>query len=355
MDLFPFIFHEKQEGQLCAQHALNALLQGAYFTAVDLADIGRQLDEEERSAMAEGNIGGHETEEYRKFLGEESSNYDDSGFFSVQVISRALKVWGLEITAFGSELAVGARDDPTQEQAFVCNLQEHWFTLRRFGNSPKRWYNLNSVFDGPDYVSETYLGLLLAQLQNEGYSIFIVNGTLAPSEADIYAESSPVPDPSQIPKKPSSTTPRKTAKGWHPPAELGVRGQGVGGSAETEGGDDELARAIALSLGTDFPPPPQQPAQPFTLETDSEDDDPDLRIALQQSLSDAGSDSKSLQQALEASRREAGLVGTEGSVPPVESERERKRDREVSEPPEQTQESLDPAELRRRRLERFGG
>ena len=34
-------YHEKQDGSLCAQHALNNLLQGRYFTPVDLADIAR--------------------------------------------------------------------------------------------------------------------------------------------------------------------------------------------------------------------------------------------------------------------------------------------------------------------------
>jgi len=43
------------------------------------------------------------------------------------------------------------------EDAFICNLQQHWFTLRRFGKVPWRWYNLNSVFKEPQWVSETYL------------------------------------------------------------------------------------------------------------------------------------------------------------------------------------------------------
>ena len=55
----------QQEGSLCAQHCLNALLQGPYFSAVDLADIGRQLDESERQQMAEG---GTETEGYQHFI-----------------------------------------------------------------------------------------------------------------------------------------------------------------------------------------------------------------------------------------------------------------------------------------------
>jgi len=55
----------QQEGSLCAQHCLNALLQGNYFTAVDLADIAKQLDESERQQMAEA---GTDSAEYRRFL-----------------------------------------------------------------------------------------------------------------------------------------------------------------------------------------------------------------------------------------------------------------------------------------------
>ena len=54
----------QQEGSLCAQHALNALLQGNYFTAIDLAELARQLDESEKARMAEGG----ETEEFHRFV-----------------------------------------------------------------------------------------------------------------------------------------------------------------------------------------------------------------------------------------------------------------------------------------------
>lgn len=35
------IYHEQQQGALCAQHALNNLLQNPVFTAVDLATIAQ--------------------------------------------------------------------------------------------------------------------------------------------------------------------------------------------------------------------------------------------------------------------------------------------------------------------------
>lgn len=58
------------------------LLLGPYFTPVELAALGQSLDDEEQLRMAEGDIN---SEEYRRFLQQPSSNYDDSGFFSIQV------------------------------------------------------------------------------------------------------------------------------------------------------------------------------------------------------------------------------------------------------------------------------
>jgi Ataxin-3 len=55
----------QQEGSLCAQHCLNALLQGSYFTAVDLATLANNLDEAERQQMAESGI---DSVEYRQFI-----------------------------------------------------------------------------------------------------------------------------------------------------------------------------------------------------------------------------------------------------------------------------------------------
>ncbi|XP_060581559.1 ataxin-3-like [Ruditapes philippinarum] len=174
------IFHEKQEGSLCAQHCLNALLQGPYFSAVDLADIGRQLDESERQQMAEG---GTETEGYQHFIKQPSNNFDDSGFFSVQVIDKALSVMGLELISYTSQnyIAKEARADPTRMLSYICNFGEHWLTVRKIGN---QWFNLNSLLTGPELISDTYLNMFLTQLQQDGYSIFIVIGDLSECEAD---------------------------------------------------------------------------------------------------------------------------------------------------------------------------
>ncbi|KAM5129961.1 ataxin-3 [Mantella aurantiaca] len=172
------IFHEKQEGSLCAQHCLNNLLQGEYFSPVELSSIAMQLDEQERMRMAEG---GMQSAEYRTFMQQPSGNMDDSGFFSIQVISDALRVWGLELILFNSPEYQTLGIDPINERAFISNYKEHWFTVRKLG---KQWFNLNSLLTGPELISDTYLALFLAQLQQEGYSIFVVKGDLPDCEAD---------------------------------------------------------------------------------------------------------------------------------------------------------------------------
>ncbi|KAI9321261.1 Josephin-domain-containing protein [Dichotomocladium elegans] len=185
MDLIPYIHFEKQEGLLCAQHALNALIQDALFSAASLAEIGKRLDEQE-NALSSGLQRG--------------CNYDDSGFFSIQVIQEALSVFDLELLPWNSREAATAREHPERETAFICNLDQHWFTLRKFAVQ-WRWYNLNSTLPEPAHVSETYLGMLLHQIQSENYSVFVVKGMLRECEADRRALE--LPHPATISAPPS--------------------------------------------------------------------------------------------------------------------------------------------------------
>ncbi len=50
------IFHERQQGALCAQHALNNLLQAPQWDPVQLADIAQRLDDAERIQLAEAGL-----------------------------------------------------------------------------------------------------------------------------------------------------------------------------------------------------------------------------------------------------------------------------------------------------------
>ncbi|XP_025018420.1 ataxin-3 [Tetranychus urticae] len=226
----------QQEGQLCAKHCLNALLQGPYFTEFDLATIAKTIDDEERLKMAEG---GENRAEYREFIEGPSFNMDDSGYFSIQVIANALKVWSLELIPFKSQNAIAeiARKDPTSQKCYICNYRDHWLTIRKIGN---QWFNLNSLLSGPELISDTYLALFLAQLQEEGYSIFIINGELPACKSDQVLSTMRV----EQTEKP------------HAIVEYGDRSstEAVKGDSFTGEGDEEscIARAIAASLESEL-------------------------------------------------------------------------------------------------------
>lgn len=177
-NLFEFVF--QQDGRLCAQHCLNAALQGPYFSAVDLAELALRLDEDERLQMAENGI---DSPEYQRFIAQPSGNMDDTGYFSVQVISRALSLWNLELIPLNSSepLARQCRIDPTQVNAYIFHMENHWFCIRRFKDI---WFNLNSMFSKPKYMSSLYLTEYLKQMEQEGYMVFIVSGSLPECAAD---------------------------------------------------------------------------------------------------------------------------------------------------------------------------
>ncbi|KAJ3858473.1 Josephin-domain-containing protein [Lentinula novae-zelandiae] len=245
-NLLPLIYHEKQQpgSMLCAQHALNSLLQGNFFSASDLSAIAQNLDDLE---------GTYDTENPSLT----SQNMDDTGFFSVQVLENALDVWGLSLLRWRSEQMRPYQDYPEQERAFIFNSQQHWYTLRRFGVSESyqdgagsgHWFNLNSSLPGPEWVSKLYLSMFIQAAETDGYSVFVVRPTdpeapptLPKTEADDVASTLPDPPGAQ------SVTPRT-----HDADAMGYEGM--------EDEDIELQMALQASLGHDIPPSPADPPQ----------------------------------------------------------------------------------------------
>ncbi len=142
--------------------------------------MAQDLDDEERNRMSENGLDSHE---YRDFISQPSGNMDDTGYFSIQVITRALETFGLELIPLNStdERAKRATNDPTTVQAFIFNMESHWFCVRRFHT---HWYDLNSLLNKPRYMSSLYLTEYLRQMKEDGYSIFIVSGVFPDCEAD---------------------------------------------------------------------------------------------------------------------------------------------------------------------------
>ena len=154
------VYWEPQESGFCGVHCLNNLLQGAYFSEIDLAGIGLELDETERRLMAEGGL---ESAEYLSFMGQESQNVDNGGHFSIEVLRKALAGMGLHVVSFGSDTSAEERRDPTAVHAFIFNLHSHWYTVRKLNG---KFFNLNSLNEnGPMLIGEFYLGMFLQELQ----------------------------------------------------------------------------------------------------------------------------------------------------------------------------------------------
>lgn len=122
--------HPVQAAALCGVHALNTLLQGPYFDEISLSELALELNAAEAALMSEG---GTASVEYQAFLleQEEGGNVRADGMFSIQVLAKALAVWGLEAVPLSSPDAAAERAAPEREQAFIANLHEHWFTVRQ--------------------------------------------------------------------------------------------------------------------------------------------------------------------------------------------------------------------------------
>lgn len=226
------------------------------------------MDDEERLRMAEC---GEESEEYQRFLQQPSGNMDDSGYFSVQVISSALQVWGLELVPYTSteQRARDACKRPNIMEAFICNYKDHWFTIRKLGN---QWFNLNSLLSKPELISDTYLALFLAQLQQEGYSIFVVFGSLPECEADELLKINPA-----VPYVKNSVVPKdeekvKEEEELQKALEMSLSSENGQSTSKLTDEEIELQKALRLSL------------QGSSQESDSDSEEAQLRKAVLMSL-----------------------------------------------------------------------
>ena len=270
------IFFEKQAAALCGRHALNNLLQGAYFTEIELADIARELDESEKQVML---AGGASPADVAAAFANGSTNVSDSGDFSITVLREALRrTRGLDLES-DPKVVTAAVAEPQLYEAFLLNHDEHWFAVRKLptAGGGKAWFNLNSLQNGPEAISDFFLSAFLSQMKADGYSIFVVT--------------------------PTSALPPASKNAWeYPPGTLFTVAQALAARSSTEATrrnaakrareaaseDPDLAAALAASLGQ---PVPQRGAAAGGSNGGGfgggDDDDADLRAALAASLADS--------------------------------------------------------------------
>lgn len=91
------VYFEAQDAEsaLCGRHAINNLLQGAYFTSIDLGNIGAQLDAQEQQLLFDEKMDDSRNVHLRPQAANVSnnkySNVSLEGYFSVDVLITALK------------------------------------------------------------------------------------------------------------------------------------------------------------------------------------------------------------------------------------------------------------------------
>ncbi|KAG6499135.1 ataxin-3 homolog [Zingiber officinale] len=180
------LYHEIQESKLCAVHCVNTVLQGPFFSELDLAALASDLDQRERQMMLEGaSLGGASSGD---FYSDVSHNVSMGGDFSIQVLQKALEIWDLEVIPLNSPVAEQSQFVPELENAFICHLHDHWFCIRKVNGE---WYNFNSLLPAPEHLSQFYLSAYIDSLKDSGWSIFLVKGNF-PKECPILPDSSTV-------------------------------------------------------------------------------------------------------------------------------------------------------------------
>jgi len=78
---------------MCAQHALNAILQGQFFDPSQLAQIADEISEYERNEL------GISTQDAKNIS---SRHMDETGFFSLEVVDRALRACDMSLVRWRS-------------------------------------------------------------------------------------------------------------------------------------------------------------------------------------------------------------------------------------------------------------
>lgn len=122
-----------------------------------LADIAGRLDRQEAELLG-GTASGP------------SSNVDESGNFSIDVLREALQTAHNITLETTTAIVDAALTTPTANEAYVLNHHAHWFAIRKIHGT---YWNLNSTSATPRPISDFYLAAYLAQMRQEGYSIFV--------------------------------------------------------------------------------------------------------------------------------------------------------------------------------------
>ena len=153
------VYFEKQsDDRLCGLHCLNNLLQGPYLDVITLSEIGIELDKKEQE------LTGHHSQ----------NNVDNDGNFGIQVLEKALKIYGVNLQLLKKRQAINYIEGGTNNvEALIFNSSTHWYSIRRINGI---WFDLNSTntSPGPEIISDFYLSAFIQGAEDIGYTNFLV-------------------------------------------------------------------------------------------------------------------------------------------------------------------------------------
>ena len=172
------VYFEKQSNdRLCGLHCLNNLLQGPFLDIVTLSEIGQELDKMERELT-----GMHS-----------QNNVDDDGNYGVQVLQKALSIYGANLKLLKKRQAISYVEGGNNKvEALIFNSSTHWYAIRKIDGI---WFNLNSTnsLPGPEIISDFYLSAFIQGAEDIGYTNFLITDLprLPELNADIYKNLQP--------------------------------------------------------------------------------------------------------------------------------------------------------------------
>ncbi|CAA9991057.1 ataxin-3, putative [Plasmodium knowlesi strain H] len=164
-----YVYWEKQgNDRMCGLHCINAILQGPHYSEDVVATIGREIDEKEREFLK--SSGGAGENDMNELMRRNSSNVLDDGFINISVLIECLRRKNISVkNTFEDDLKKILSSDH-QDIGYICNLQQHWFCIRKIYNT---WYVLDSLKSGPLYIKDINLKYYFNDIINK-YHVFSV-------------------------------------------------------------------------------------------------------------------------------------------------------------------------------------
>ena len=102
------------------------------------------------------------------------NNVDDDGNYGVQVLQKALSIYGANLKLLKKRQAISYVEGGNNTvEALIFNSSTHWYAIRKIDGI---WFNLNSTnaLPGPEIISDFYLSAFIQGAEDIGYTNFLI-------------------------------------------------------------------------------------------------------------------------------------------------------------------------------------